>query len=138
MSELALDYSLGFIGCCPDEQRAMYWTQRFGTLGDVYAEIELMRAYSRGVEVPKTEFRAVDWARRAAEQNSVEAYLFLGYATEQGRGTDKNLVEAYKWFNLVAAHTKATEVAEAARRCDEIALRLTPEQLREARRLSLE
>ena len=138
MSELALYYSLGFIGCCPDEQKAIYWTERLAALGDVYAEIDLMRAYSRGAAVPKNEGQAVDWARRAAEQDSVEAYLFLGYATEQGRGADKDLVEAYKWFNLATAHVKATEAAEAARRRDEIALKLTAEQLREAQRLSLE
>ena len=138
MSELALYYSLGFIGCCPDEQKAIYWTQRLAALGDVYAEIDLMRAYSRGAGVPKNEGQAVDWARRAAEQDSVEAYLFLGDATEQGRGTDKDLLEAYKWFNLATAHANATEAAEAARRRDEIAAMLNAEQLREAKRLSLE
>ena len=138
MSELALYYSLGFIGCCPDEQKAMYWTQKLAALGDVYAEIDLMRAYSRGAVVPKNEGEAVGWARRAAEQDSVDAYLFLGYATEQGRGTDKNLLEAYKWFNLATAHANATEAVEAARRRDEIALKLTAAQLREAKRLSLE
>jgi hypothetical protein len=120
MSELALYYSLGFIGCCPDEQKAVYWTQRLAALGDVYAEIDLMRAYSRGAGVPKNEGQAVDWARRAAEQDSAEAYLFLGEATEQGRGTDMDLLEAYKWFNLATAHANATEAAEARRR-DEIA-----------------
>ena len=138
MSELALYYSLGFIGCCPDEQKATYWTQRLADLGDVYAEIDLMRAYSRGAAVPKDEGQAVDWARRAAEQDSVEAYLFLGYATEQGRGTDKDLLEAYKWFNLATTHANATEAAEAARRRDEIAAKLNAEQLREAKRMSLE
>jgi uncharacterized protein len=138
MSELSLYYSLGYIGCCPDEQKAMYWTQRLAALGDVYAEIDLMQAYSRGAAVPKNASQAVDWARRAAEQDSVEAYLFLGYATEQGRGTDKDLVESYKWFNLATAHAKVTEAAEAARRRDEIALKLTAAQLREAKRLSLE
>jgi len=138
MSELALYYSLGVIGCCRDERRAIYWTERLATLGDMYAEIELMRAYSRGDAVPTDEDRAVAWARRAAEQNSVEAYLFLGYATEQGRGTDKDLVEAYKWFSLATADTKATEAAEAARRRDDIARELTPVQLRRAQRLSLE
>jgi uncharacterized protein len=138
MSELALYYSLGFIGCCSGEQKAIYWTQRLATLGDVYAEIDLMRAYSRGAGVPKNEGQAVDWARRAAEQDSVDAYLFLGDATEQGRGTDKDLLEAYKWFNLATAHANATEAAEAARRRDEIAAKLNAEQLREAKRLSLE
>jgi uncharacterized protein len=138
MSELALYYSLGFIGCCPDEQKAMYWTQKLAALGDVYAEIDLMRAYSRGAVVPKNDSEAVAWARRAAEQDSVEAYLFLGHATEQGRGTDKDLLEAYKWFNLATAHAKVTEAVEAARRRDEIALKLTAAQLREAKRLSLE
>jgi hypothetical protein len=48
------------------------------------------------------------------------------------------LVEAYKWFSIAAAHTKAAEAAEAIRRRDEIAPRLTAAQLHQAQHLSLE
>ena len=138
MSELSLYYSLGFIGCCPDQQKAMYWTMRLAALGNLQAEVELVRAYSRGEGVRRDDKQAVRWALRAAEQDSEEAYLFLGYATKQGSGTERNLVEAYKWFGIAAAHTQAAEVAEAVRERDEIAGHLTAAELQQAQHLALE
>jgi TPR repeat protein len=138
MSELSLYYSLGFIGCCPNQQKAMYWTMRLAALGNLQAEVELVRAYSRGEVVQRDDKQAVHWALLAAEQDSTEAFLFLGYATKQGAGTERNLVEAYKWFSIAAAHTKAAEGAEAVRQRDEIARQLTAAQLRQAQRMALE
>jgi TPR repeat protein len=138
MSELSLYYSLGFIGCCPNQQKAMYWTMRLAALGNLQAEVELVRAYSRGEVVQRDDKQAVRWALQAAEQDSVEAYLFLGHATKQGSGTERNLVEAYKWFSIAAAHTRAAEAAEAVRQRDEIAGQLTAEELRQAQRLALD
>ena len=138
MSELSLYYSLGFIGCCPNQQKAMYWTMRLAALGNLQAEVELVRAYSRGEIVQRDDKQAVHWALLAAEQDSTEAFLFLGYATKQGAGTERNLVEAYKWFGIAAAHTQAAEVAEAVRERDEIAGQLTAAELQQAQHLALE
>jgi TPR repeat protein len=138
MSELSLYYSLGFIGSRPDQQKAMYWTIRLASSGNLQAQVELVRAYSRGEVVQRDDKQAVRWALQAAEQDSEEAYLFLGYATKQGRGTERNLVEAYKWFGIAAAHTKAAEAAEAVRRRDEIAAQLTAAELQQAQRLALQ
>ena len=138
MSELSLYYSLGFIGCCPNQQKAMYWTMRLAALGNLQAEVELVRAYSRGEIVQRDDKQAVRWARLAAEQDSVEAYLFLGNATKRGTGTERNLVEAYKWFSIAAAHSQGAEAAEAVRQRDEIAGELTAAELRQAQRLALD
>jgi TPR repeat protein len=138
MSELSLYYSLGFIGCCPNQQKAMYWTLRLAALGNLQAEVELIRAYSRGEIVQRDDKQAVRWALQAAEQDSVEAYLFLGHATKQGSGTGRNLVEAYKWFSIAAAHSRGMEAAEALRQRDEIAGQLTAAELQQAQRLALE
>jgi TPR repeat protein len=138
MSELALYYSLGMLGCCRDPEKALYWTRRLAELGDRHGEIELMEAYARGAGVARDSEEAVKWAERAARQDSVEAYLFLGAASRQGLGTEKNLAEAYKWFDLAAGHGEAAEARQARRGLDEIAPALTPAQLRQAKRLALE
>jgi len=138
MSELSLYYSLGFLGCCPNQQKAMYWTTKLAASGDLPAQVKLMHAYARGETVPRDESQAATWALRAAKQDSMEAYLFLGHASERGTGIERNLVEAYKWFSIAAAHTKEAEAAEAKRQRDEIAPRLTAAQLHQAQRLSLE
>jgi uncharacterized protein len=138
MSELALYYSLGMLGCCRDQQKALHWTRRLAELGDRRGEVELMQAYAAGEGIARDEKEAVKWAKRAARQDSVEAYLFLGKASRQGIGTKPSLVEAYKWFDLAAAHTETAEAAEAHRLRDELASQLTAAELQEAKRLALE
>ncbi len=138
MSELALYYSLGFFGCCPEPEKALRWTRKLADLGNRQAQVDLLRAYARGDGVARDDAEAVSWARKAAAQNSPEACLFLGYATEQGRGTARNLVEAYKWFSLAALPAKAPEAAEAARQRDRLGSSLSGAQLEEAQSLTLE
>ena len=138
MSELALYYSLGMLGCCRDPQKAFYWNRKLAELGDKRGELEMMQAYARGEGVQKDDRQAVKWAERAARQDSVEAYLFLGRASQQGLGTEKNIVEAYKWLALAATHSEAAEAGEARRMLDELAAVLRPEQIQEAKRLALE
>lgn len=138
MSDLSLYYWLGFIGCCPDRQKSLYWTAKLTDFGNVAAAMELVRVYSSGDSVAKDEQAALSWAVKAAKQDSVEAYLFLGNAMEQGLGAAKNSVEAYKWFNLATLHRESPKAAEARRRRDAIAVGLTADQIKEAQRLSFE
>jgi TPR repeat protein len=138
MSDLSLYYWLGFIGCCPDRQKSLYWTAKLADFGDVAAAMELARIYASGDSVAKDEKTALAWALKAAKQDSVEAYLFLGNALERGQGAEKDPVEAYKWFNLAAFHRESPKAAEAARRRDTIAAGLTPDQIRQAQHLAFE
>ncbi len=45
---------------------------------------------------------AVEWYRKAAEQNLVKAQFYLGICYSQGQGVAKDEAEAYKWFLLAA------------------------------------
>ena len=138
MSDLSLYYWLGFIGCCPDRQKSLYWTAKLADFGDVAAAMELVRIYSTGDGVPEDDKAALTWALKAAKEDSVEAYLFLGNAMEQGRGTEKNPVEAYKWFDLAAFHHESAKAMEAARRRDAIATGLTAGQIKQAQSLAFD
>jgi len=138
MSDLALYYWLGYIGCCPDRQKSLYWTAKLADSGDVAAAMELVRIYSTGDGVAEDDKTAVAWALKAAKEDSMEAYLFLGNATAEGRGTEKNPVEAYKWFDLAAFHHESSKASEAARRRDAIAAGLTPDQIKQAQHLAFD
>ncbi len=138
MSDLSLYYWLGYIGCCPDRQKSLYWTTKLADFGDVAAAMELVRIYGSGDSVAKDEKTALAWALKAAKQDSVEAYLFLGNAMELGLGAAKNPVEAYKWFNLATFHRESARAAEAQRRRDVIAAGLTPDQIKQAQHLAFE
>jgi TPR repeat protein len=136
MSDLSLYYWLGFIGCCPDRQKSLYWTAKLADFGDAAAAMELVRIYSTGDSVAEDDKAALAWALKAAKEDSVDAYLFLGDAMERGRGTDKNPVEAYKWFDLAAFHHESAKAVEAGRRRDAIAAGLTADQIKQAQSLA--
>ncbi len=138
MSDLSLYYWLGFIGCCPDRQKSLYWTAKLADSGDVAAAMELVRIYSSGDGVAEDDKQALAWALKAAKEDSVEAYLFLGSAMAEGRGTGKNPLEAYKWFDLAAFHHENPKSAEAARRRDAIAAGLSPDQIKQAQQLAFD
>jgi len=49
---------------------------------------------------PRDDVKSVKYFRQAAEQNYSPAYQDLGDCYYHGRGVDKDLVEAYKWYLL--------------------------------------
>ena len=138
MADLSLYYWLGFIGGGPNYEKSLQWTTRLAALGDLHSQIELVHVYARGDHVAQDDKQAVAWALKAAKQDSVDAYLFLGPALAEGRGIAADPVQAYKWFNLAAFHRESAQAADAAKRRDEIAKALTADQIKEAQRLSFE
>ena len=85
----------------------------------------------------------MSWYRKAADQGDAGGQPALGSCTEHGRGVTRDYVQAYKWFNLVAAHffppsdkygTLQREIAVSAR--DQIAAKMTPAQVAEAQLLA--
>jgi|GEM_PF-6114590 len=72
---------------------------------------------------------AAQWFRKAADRGVVDSQFNLGILYARGVGVEQNLVESYKWFSLAAA--KADR--DAAERRDEVARRLDPKSLAEAK-----
>jgi TPR repeat protein len=52
--------------------------------------------------VPKDDFEAVKWYRKAAEQNHALAQVFLGSCYANGRAVAKDEAEAVKWLHKAA------------------------------------
>ncbi len=57
--------------------------------------------YYEGDEVSQDLKLAFNWFTRAAQHNVIDALYALGIMYSDGRGTDKNICEARKWFYLL-------------------------------------
>jgi peptidoglycan hydrolase-like protein with peptidoglycan-binding domain len=86
-----------------------------------------MFAYDRGDHVT-----AVREFRPLAQQGHADSQYMLGFLYSRGEGVPQDYVQAHKWFNLAAS--QGSEGGAAAR--DEIARRMTTEQVAEAQRLA--
>ena len=58
--------------------------------------------YEQGRGAAQDYTQAVDWYRKAAEQNEAAAQYSLGLMYEQGTGVPRNLTEASRWYQLAA------------------------------------
>jgi len=72
--------------------------------GDSQAQYELGLAYSQDYErvIAIDYFEAFTWTQKAAQKNHRMAQRLLAKFYEQGRGTDKNLESAIKWYRSSA------------------------------------
>jgi TPR repeat protein len=96
--------------------------------GDAEAQTALAGLYFAGQGTPEDAAAALRWYRRAAEQGDAVAQQNLGDLYGQGRGVERDLVSAYVWLSLAAEQGRRW----SARRRDEVAAQLTPEQRAEA------
>jgi len=126
-------------GVPQDYAAALSWYQKAADQGNAPAQFNLGFMYFNGLGVPQDYPAAMSWYRRAADQGNSAAQLNLGGMYLQGEGAPQEYVSAYMWFNLAAAAVPAVEfpnVAAAYR--DEVAEKMTPEQVAEAQRLARE
>ena len=84
--------------------------------------------------MPQDSVEAVKWYRLAAGQSHTWAQFNLGASYYNGLVVPQDFVLAYMWFNLAAA--QGDENAGKTR--DQVASRMTPEQIAEAQRLARE
>jgi localization factor PodJL len=156
--DLAVRYAEGGAGP-RNYELAAQWYEKAAQQGLAVAEYRLASLYEKGLGVGKDVQRAKDLYQRAAEKgntramhnlgvlaaeggkpNYTSAALWFGKAAEygigdsqynlavllaRGLGLPKDLVKSYTWFAIVAAAGDA----EAARKRDEVAARLTSSEL---------
>jgi hypothetical protein len=107
--------------------------------GHAPAQYDLGLLYFRSRGVRGDDAEAATWYRRAAEQGYAPAQGGLGYMFAYGAGVDENHVLAYMWLEL--ALTGATDDFTRrlyAQQRDELAGRMSPEQIVEGKRLTRE
>jgi len=100
--------------------------------GDPLGQYNLAVMYSEGVGVPLDYSEAFKWYQRSARQWHAEAQYALGSAHYIGRGTTKNKIEAYAWWNLAAA--QGNKAARLDR--EKLAQEMTQDQIAIAQRIT--
>jgi TPR repeat protein len=135
----AAQYQLGLLynngqGVPRDDTQARQWYEKAANQGHALAQVNLGILYDYGRGVPQDFKMAVRWYTRAANQGNELAQQKLGLLYERGDGVPKDFVQAYKWYKLGA--TSGTKTAVMRR--DELAVRMTSDQLVEAKKLARE
>jgi TPR repeat protein len=122
-----------------DYATAMSWYQKAADQGNAPAQFNLGFMYFNGLGVPQDYATAMSWYRRAADQGNTAAQLNLGVMYLEGEGAPQDYVSAYMWFNLAAVAIPTVELPNvAAAYRNEVAEKMTPEQVAEGQRLARE
>jgi TPR repeat protein len=120
------------LGVERDNAMAMKWYRRAAAQGDAEGQYHLGLALRRGLDGGEDPEASAEWLRKAAEQGHSLAQARLGTCYEDGSGVPRDLARAYAWFDVAATGGAAV----AALKRDEVAKRMTPEQVAAARRLA--
>ena len=97
--------------------------------GNADAEELIGVMYAMGLGVARDEVRAFEWYLRASMKGHPGAQSGVGWYYEVGRGLERpDLVRAYTWYVLSAIGGDP----DAALSQDEVAKKMTPEQIEKA------
>jgi clan AA aspartic protease (TIGR02281 family) len=88
--------------------------------------------YASGRGVPQSYAEAVKWYRKAADAGYADARFNLGAAYANGQGVQQSPAQAYMWLNLAASGTAGDKQKQYADARDELARKMTSEQIAEA------
>lgn len=97
--------------------------------GDARAQFNLGVILFNGQGVPHDPQKAVEWYRAAADQGYGAAQASLSFMYQTGQGVLQNYIQAHKWLSLAASHG-----VEARKTLDNLAAKMTAEQIAEAER----
>lgn len=106
------------------------------TKGDAEAQFELGKNYEAGrIGLPRDLSLAQHWYREAANQGDPYAAASLGILFNFGKGVQRDYIQAYVWYERAASHLMGGNRDSVVEMRDNVASKLTADQLAEARRL---
>lgn len=115
-----------------DVGKGIYWLSKAGNSGDSVASGELSYIYIEGVGVPQDDKKYFYWLNKSIftkyEEGNIAGFPALAKSYENGKGTEKDLLKAYKYFDL-----SGTAGVKGKQR---ISKQMTQEQIDEAVRQS--
>jgi uncharacterized protein len=106
-------------------------------LGNPRAQGLLGFLYENGFGVPQAYDAAADLYTQAAAQGNPFAQAMLGLTYDKGHGVARDVILAYKWLNLAAAHTHGKERDAYARFRNAVASKMSPDEIALGQRLAL-
>jgi uncharacterized protein len=93
--------------------------------------------YEHGFGVPQSYDAAADCYAHGAVQGNPFAQAMLGLTYDKGHGVPRDVILAYKWLDLAAAHTVGHERDTYARFRDAVASKMSKDEIAMAQRLAL-
>jgi TPR repeat protein len=120
----------------PPKSKDLHAVQTQASQGDAEAQNSLGELYAKGMGMPQDYAQARAWYEKAAAQGHPLAQNNLAELYFAGLGVPQDYVRAYMWVNLAAAHMQGEEKKQAEENRDDVAQRMTPAQITEAKRLS--
>jgi len=119
-----------------DYATALKAFQSLAAQGNAEAQTNIGMLYANGQGVPQDYSQARQWYEKAAAQGNPMAQNNLAELYYAGLGVPQDDVRAYMWVNLAAVHMTGDEQKQAAENRDDVARRMTPAQIAEAKRLT--
>ena len=116
------------IGIGRDTKQAAAWYERAAQGGNIRAMHNLATLLASGLNGKPDYAAALRWYGEAAEAGLKDSQFNMGVLLARGIGTKQDLAKAYMWLALAAAQGDA----DAARKRDELAGRLSPAELKTA------
>ncbi|SPO26689.1 related to SKT5 - protoplast regeneration and killer toxin resistance protein [Ustilago trichophora] len=104
--KLGVNYEYGRMGCPQDGGLSIHMYNIAAQQNHKEACFALTAWYLVGAPgiLPQSDTEAYLWAKKAAEQGLAKAEYAVGYFTEMGIGTVKDLNEARAWYKRAADH----------------------------------
>lgn len=120
----------------PPDTKDLQTLQTQANQGDTEAQNRLGELYAKGRGVQQDYAQAREWYGKAASQGHPLAQNNLAELYFAGLGVSQDYVRAYMWVDLAAAHMQGEEKKQAEENRQDVAQRMTPAQITEAKRLS--
>jgi TPR repeat protein len=105
--------------------------------GNARAQALLGFMYENGFGVPQSYDAAADLYAKAAAQGDPFGQNMLGLLYDKGHGVSQDVVLAYKWLDLAAAHARGRERDYYLRLRNAVTSKMSSGQIVEGQRLAL-
>ena len=125
-------------GVPQDDAEAVRWYRLAANQGNADAQGNLGAMLLNGQGVPQDHAEAIRWFRAAADQGNAFAQFNLGAMYLNGQGVPQDFTEAHTWFNLAAAQSSEERYDTFAKARNDVAERMTAEQVADAQRRARE
>ncbi|MDB5649019.1 MAG: peptidoglycan-binding protein [Hyphomicrobiales bacterium] len=117
------------VGVPKSAKDASIWYRRAAEAGNVRAMHNLAVLIADGIDGKPDYKMAAAWFQNAAEHGVRDSQYNLAILYARGLGVEQDLTKCYKWLSLAAAQGDT----DALKKRDEVASRLQPRQLAEAK-----